>query len=155
MWKQFGATIDMLENAVTACPDSLWNTESRFWYNAYHTIFYLDYYLSTEPEKFFPPLPFTLSEFDPVGILPDRVYTKNELLNYIEHCRRKCYDLITGLTRENADRRFVNEYKNFNILEMMIYNMRHVQHHAGQLNMLLRQNNIDAPRWVSQTQRTY
>ncbi len=34
LWKQFGASIDMLENALTLCPDELWNTEAKFWYNA-------------------------------------------------------------------------------------------------------------------------
>ncbi|HCI80283.1 MAG TPA: DinB family protein, partial [Ktedonobacter sp.] len=24
LWQQFGATIDMLENALLACPDTLW-----------------------------------------------------------------------------------------------------------------------------------
>ncbi len=46
LWKQFGAAIDMLENALVACPNELWNTTSEFWYIAYHTLFYLDYYLT-------------------------------------------------------------------------------------------------------------
>jgi uncharacterized damage-inducible protein DinB len=33
--------------------------------------------------------------------------------------------------------------------ELLLYNMRHVQHHAAQLNMLLRQTTNSAPRWVS------
>ncbi len=82
LWQQFGATIDMLENALVACPNELWNTESKFWYR-YHTLFYLDYYLSDTPERFLPPPPFTLSEFDPDGVLPDRIYDKAELLTYL------------------------------------------------------------------------
>jgi uncharacterized damage-inducible protein DinB len=34
--------------------------------------------------------------------------------------------------------------------ELLLYNMRHVQHHAAQLNMLLRRRTNSAPpRWVS------
>src|SRR6476646_2144254 len=77
LWKQFGASIDMLENALRLCPDELWDTENKFWYNAYHCLVYLDYYLTVEPGNFLPPPPFTLSEFDPSGAMPDRVYTKN------------------------------------------------------------------------------
>ena len=33
--------------------------------------------------------------------------------------------------------------------ELLLYNMRHVQHHAAQLNMLLRQATDSAPDWVS------
>jgi hypothetical protein len=35
IWQQFGAAVDMLENAVLACPDNLWVDRSQrpeFWY---------------------------------------------------------------------------------------------------------------------------
>ncbi len=151
LWQQFGATIDMLENALVACPNELWNTKSKFWYTGYHTLFYLDYYLSDTPESFLPPAPFTLSEFDPAGVPPDRIYSKAELLAYLEFGRQKCHDLIAGLTAAGAEKRFVNEYKNYSVLEILLYNMRHVQHHAAQLNLLLRQGMVDVPNWVSRT----
>ncbi len=151
LWKQFGASIDMLENAIMDCPNELWDTNSKFWYNAYHSLFYLDYYLAVEPEKFSPPPPFTLSEFDPTGIMPDRVYSKDELLAYLQLSRNKCHDLIAQLTTESAEKRWANEYRNYSTFEILLYNMRHVQHHAAQLNLLLRQGINKAPRWVSQT----
>ncbi len=151
LWKQFGASIDMLENALTLCPDALWNTEAKFWYNAYHCLFWLDYYLSLEPGEFSPPPPFTLSEFDPSGAMPDRVYNKEELLSYLQAGREKCHNLISGLTDEIANKRWVNKRRNYSVIEILLYNMRHVQHHTAQLNLLLRQGINDAPKWVSQT----
>ncbi len=151
LWKQFGASIDMLENALTLCPDELWNTKAKFWYNAYHCLFWLDYYLSLEPGEFSPPPPFTLSEFDPSGAMPDRVYNKEELLSYLQAGREKCHNLISGLTDEIANKRWVNKRRNYSVIEILLYNMRHVQHHAAQLNLLLRQGINDAPKWVSQT----
>ena len=141
----------MLGNAIQECPDELWDTPTQYWYKAYHTLFYLDYYLTPEPLKFLPPEPFTLSEMDPSGILPERVYSKDELLTYLAFCKSKCHDLIAGLTEEGAAQRWVNEYRNYSIFEILIYNMRHVQHHAAQLNLLMRQGADKAPRWVSQT----
>ncbi len=32
LWRQFSAAIDMLENALVACPDALW--EERLWGNS-------------------------------------------------------------------------------------------------------------------------
>lgn len=32
IWKQFVASIDMLENAIAICPDELWDTGKNFWY---------------------------------------------------------------------------------------------------------------------------
>lgn len=154
LWNQFGATIDMLEGTILVCPESFWD-KHNYWYSVYHTLFYLDYYLSTDPDSFYPPKPFTLSEFDPKGILPERVYTKKELLEYLEFSRKKGFFLIDGLTDEVAKQRFINEYRNYSILEMILYNMRHAQHHVAQLNLLLRQNVDDAAKWVSQTDKRY
>ena len=155
LWKQFGAGIDTLENALMLCPPELWNTEKKFWYNAYHCLFYLDYYLTVEPSQFSPPPPYTLSEFDPSGAMPERVYTKEELLHYLQSSREKCRRLIGALTHELASKRWINEYRNYSMFEMLLYNMRHVQHHAAQLNLLLRQGINDAPRWVSQTKKDF
>ena len=149
LWYQFGAAIAMLENAINACPDHLWNTETQFWYRSYHTLFYLDYYSSTNPSSFAPPAPFTLSEFDSGGKLPERVYSKAELIDYLQFGKQKCYELIHGLTTELAELRFINVAKDYSMLEIIIYNMRHVQHHAAQLNLLLSQGGFKSPSWVS------
>jgi hypothetical protein len=153
LWRQFGASIDMLENAIKHCPPEFWDTEKKFWYNAYHCIFWLDYYLTLQPDMFSPPPPFTLSEFDASGAMPDRTYTNEELLEYLKYSREKCRKLISGLTDEITSSRWVNAHKDYSVLEILLYNMRHVQHHAAQLNLLLRQEIDDAPKWVSITAR--
>jgi len=152
MWGQFGAAIEMLENAMVACPDDLWGDRSRrpeFWYVVYHTLFFLDFYMSDSSEGFVPPAPFTLDELDPAGILPDRVYAKDELRAYLEHGRGKCRARIAGLTGEEAHQpcRFMD--RTLTVAEFMLYNLRHLQHHAAQLNLMLRQTIDSAPRWVS------
>jgi len=160
IWRQFGAAIDMLENAVRACPDELWRDRSRrpeYWYIVFHTLFWLDLYLSESAEGFTPPAPFTLDELDPAGLLPERVYSKDELLAYLEHCRRKCRLTLASLTDQSAARRFRGFEQNsafwgdVPIGELLLYNLRHVQHHAAQLNLILRQSVDDAPRWVGRT----
>jgi uncharacterized damage-inducible protein DinB len=35
------------------------------------------------------------------------------------------------------------------VAELLLYNLRHVQHHAAQLNLMLRQTTGAAPRWVA------
>ncbi len=151
IWDQFGGSIDMLENAIVDCTDELWIADNKYWYIAYHTLFFLDYYLSDESDNFHPPSPFTLSEMDPEGIMPERAYTKEELVIYLRFCRKKCHDLIYGLSPENSERRFINSYRNYNVVEILLYNMRHVQHHTGQLILLLRQHLGQGSKWVSQS----
>ena len=84
--------------------------------------------------------------------MPERTYTKTEILTYLEFCREKCRNLIGGMTPEIAKSYWTNESKtrSFNVVEILLYNMRHVQHHSAQLNLILRQEINDAPKWVSQ-----
>lgn len=150
--EQFGAAIDMLGNAMLACPEALWSERSRqpeFWYLAYRTLFWLDLCLFDSIEGFAPPAPFTLDELDPVGVLPERPYTKAELLAYLEHGRRKCKRTIDALTDEKARQRSGFQWTDFSVLELLMYNMRHVQHGAAPLNPLLRQTIDTAPRWIA------
>ena len=152
VWDQFGAAIDMLENAVRACPDDLWSDRSRqpeYWYLVYHTLFWLDLYLSGSVEGFVPPAPFTLEELDPAGVLPERPYTKKELQAYLEDLRKKCRAAIDALTDESERERHRFGWGEVSYSELLLYNMRHVQHHAAQLNLILRQQIDSAPGWVA------
>jgi hypothetical protein len=136
LWQQFGAAIQMLENAIVACPIEVWTTDQKefdFWYNAYHTIFWLDFYLSDSRDSFIPTEPYGVTEFDPSGLLPERVFTPTELLAYLELTREKCRQRIANL---EPMRMFKVGSRDFNHLELLLYNLRHVQHHVGQLNQL-------------------
>lgn len=164
LWSQFRAAIDMLENALNACPEDLWSDPSRkpewnpngvvgFWHVAYHALFFLDLYLSGTADGFHPPAPFTLDEGDPAGVLPDRPYTKGELQSYLAHCRIKCRVTIESLSEAEAARVCTFPWGSMTFAELLLDNMRHVQHHAAQLNLLLRQNTGSAPGWVKGTNR--
>jgi hypothetical protein len=152
LWQQFGASIDMLGNAIDACPDELWSDRSQqpeYWYLVFHTLFWLDFYLSESREAFAPQPPFGLEEMDPAGVLPERVYTKDELKTFLEHGRRKCRAYIDNLEDETAGQRCKAGSPDMSVVELLLYNMRHVQHHAAQLNLILRQKIDSAPGWVS------
>ncbi len=156
IWQQFGAAIDMLENAITACPDRVWGERidhKQFWYIAFHTLFFLDLYLSDSDKTFAPPPPFTLDEMDERGLLPDRIYTRQELLDYLRHGRDKCRRTIGDLTDDRANSRCGIEWLDISMLGLLFYNMRHVQHHTGQLNLLISREMGSAPRWVRKTER--
>ena len=152
IWQQFGAAIDMLENAIRACPDDLWADSSgrhQFWYIAYHTLFFLEFYLSGREEGFVPLAPFTLSELDPSGLMPKRTYSKEELLTYLEYGRKKCRQTIESMTDEMANEQCGFNKPGITVAGLHLSNMRHVQHHAAQLNLILRQKIDSAPLWVS------
>ncbi len=162
IWQQFGAAIDMLDNALRACPDDLWHeplweTEAErpeyahYWYLVYHTLFWLDFYLSGGVESFTPPAPFTRDELDPAGLLPERPFSKDELQAYLEHCRKKCRATIEALTDETAQRPCRFGWGEVTFGGLLLYNMRHVQEHAAQLSLIIGQKAGPAlaPDWVT------
>jgi hypothetical protein len=161
IWQQFGAAIDMLDNALRACPDELWHarlwddpSEQQFflpeyWYIVYHTLFWLDLYLTGAEEGFAPPAPFMLVEQNEDGPLPERPYTKDELQAYLDYGRNKCQATIEALTDEAAQRRCRFGWGEVSFAELLLYNMRHVQEHASQLSLMLGQKGVSAPGWVT------
>jgi hypothetical protein len=158
LWRQFGAAIDMLENALVACPAALWTQRlwptppppqfpppfAEFWYVAYHALVWLDLYLSGIPEEeFTPPAPFAQGELDSAGALPERPYTKEELRAYLASTRQKCHATLVALTDEQARRPVEYPWSRgqpISFLELLLYNMRHVQEHAAQLSLFLGQH---------------
>jgi hypothetical protein len=158
LWRQFGAAIDMLDDAMRDCPDELWTAEvwddpsmpgfSAFWYLASHALFWLDYYLSGSDESFTPLAPFGLEELDPAGVLPPRTFTRTELVDYAAHARRKCRATIMAVTDEQAERPCRVGGGQLPFGELLLYNMRHVQEHAAQLNVFLGQRTGSAAGWV-------
>ncbi len=158
IWHQFGATIDTLDEVVRACPDDLWHARlwdnpserpeySQIWYRVYHTLFWLDLYLFGAEEGFQPPAPFALIEMEEDD-LPDRAYTKDELLAYLQHGRRRCKATIDALTDETARRIHRFPWGEVTFVELLLYNMRHVQDHASQLSLLLGQKGVPVRDWV-------
>ena len=168
LWKQFGAAIDMFENAIAKAPEQLWTynystgkdtlnakhideVRSSYWYIAFHTLFFTDYYLDMDPDKFKMPAPFKIKEEDIDEVMPEKIYTKEELLAYVSHCRNKLHNLLKDMDEAKAAHRWKNPWKDYSMIEITMYNMRHVMHHTGQLNMMLGKTSHDLPVWVSQT----
>jgi hypothetical protein len=168
LWRQFGAAIDMLENALLACPASLWRERlwsdppplelppqfAEFWYVTFHALVWLDLYLSGLPEEeFAPPAPFAQGVLDSQEALPERPYTREELHAYLVSTRQKCHTQLLALTDAQA-RRIVeypwSEGQPISYLELQLYKLRHVQEHAAQLSMFLGQHAIpdEALDWV-------
>jgi hypothetical protein len=152
LWRQFAKSIDSLGAALRSCPDTLWESQlwedepgqwvapgfGAFWYLGYHTLFWLDLYLTGAEEGFLPPAPFDLVEMQEGEVLP-RVYTRSELLGYWELCRRRTEAAILGLTPAEAQRLCAFPWGEVAYGELLLYTLRHVDEHAAQLHLFLGQ----------------
>ena len=152
LWRQYVPAIDMLESALRNCPDELWEKSlweddpdqwvaagfGSFWYLGYHTLFWLDLYLTGAEEGFAPPPPFDLVEMEADEVLP-RTYSRLELLVYLEICRQRYKETISGLSSEQASRLCSFPWGELPYGELLLYTLRHVVEHAAQLHMFIGQ----------------
>jgi len=150
---QVGAALDMLGAAIDACPDTAWADREHppaFGDLAFHVLFWFDLYLADDPARYAPPAPFGLEERDPAGVLPPRVYSKAELTAYLAHGRAGLRTRLEVLRREPAAaaRTVSSGHLELPMLELLLYNLRHLHHHVGQLQAQLRRAGVEPPRWV-------
>jgi hypothetical protein len=158
--RQFAAAIQQQRLALEACPEELWDdrTEgSPFWHLAYHALFFTDLYLSKD-DKTFEPRPFHTDKAhflpgdyqDFAGIVgtPDEPFTRDQLLAYADHCLAKCEETFAALTDERALERCGFWWYELNVGEFLLNNLRHAQHHAGQLALLLRRKAEVGVEWL-------
>jgi hypothetical protein len=152
LWAQFGASLDAIERALDACPDELWGNEVHeraVWYLAFHTLFWCDLYLYGSAEGFAPPPPFGLEELDPAGTLPPRVYRRDEIRGYLRHVRARAHPRIRDLDERSAAATCTFRWGTITYLELLLYVLRHTQHHVGQLALLLRERADIGTPWVA------
>lgn len=108
---------------------------------------YRDLYLS-EDEQAFEPRPYhkdhyqylpggLYGEYGGVVTTPDQSFRKNQLLEYADHCIEKSRSVFAELNQERARMRCGFWWYELNVGEFLVYNLRHTQHHAAQLALLL------------------
>lgn len=158
---QFGATLDMLQAVIEKCPDDLWDDEGDggppVWRVAYHTLFYVDFYLANgkeafEPAEFHEEWAHLFEEkvpFPPFEVtVPTTVYTKAQLLDYLGEIRGRLANVLKGMNEAWAARPSAFEWIPGTNVDLLLYNLRHAQHHVGQLSLLLRRRRGIRVEWA-------
>ncbi len=148
--QQFGAAIDSLQGAIEACPDGLWTDGEQWkqpWYIAFHALFWLDLYLSESALDYDPPPPFTKGELEP-DQFPERPYSKAELVQWLKVSRAALQRRVASIGSDPEARRPCKlHWGTMQAAELLLYNLRHVQHHVAQLNLLIRQAAAEPAPW--------
>lgn len=156
--EQYGAAIDMLFNAIKACPDELWNQTSKeppFWMVSHHTLFFLDFYLEGTKKgrkSFLPRFPDIDRKITIVDHKDgDKPPTKKQILGYLEDIKIKSKKRLDNITEEEMGSPSIFKWHGTNILSSLLYNLRHIMLHVGTLNNRLHRAGIsqDLIEWVT------
>jgi hypothetical protein len=153
MASNFEEALRLMEAALTDCPDDLWETDlwpdeaptsptrhgglhgSAPWFLAYHALLTLDYDLTAEFEPWEPPQPFDENTY----AFPNRMFTKAELLGYVDYCRGRVRRTLDALTEDAAARPLPGAHRYHGMLYGVIVGSvpLHVLEHAAQIRQFL------------------
>lgn len=153
---QLRAALAMLRSTIEACPEELWNRESdhnRFWALAYHTLYFAHLYLSSSEDAFVPwerkvkgKAGFGRTDLgDWTELTPADTYAKADVLAYCDHVDGLVHSLVAS-TPFDAPSGF--SWLPSTRGEAHLDNLRHIQHHAGQLAERLRQAADAGTQWI-------
>jgi uncharacterized damage-inducible protein DinB len=149
--RHFEPTLEMLRQTVRACPDELWDARddgSPFWQYAYHALVGVDFWLSDSPQAFAFPAFHTREALIESGETPAEALSREQIEDYLEQVVAKSQALLDRLTPEALlqETEFVGQQ--WTTADRILVQIRHVQHHAGQLNAALKRKVGGAPGWV-------
>lgn len=152
--EQYGAALRMLEDTIVNCNDTLWldpNNKPVISQVVYHTLYFVDIYLSknkSEWESFRGKLGED-GDADTFIHEPEKVFTKQELQEYVKEIRIKAFTLFTGLTMSELNGIPIFEWHGSTFLSSLLYNLRHIMHHVGSLHVRLNDSSKEPLKWFS------
>lgn len=154
---QYEAALCTIHHCVDRCPDSLWQkpvVNNPFSQSVFHALFFADLYLGNNMEEQ-PQQAFHkahTAQFGAYEQLEDRepveTYEKDFIRAYLEHCRSKAKSIVAAETREQLTTRAGFPWLDVPRAEVHLYNIRHLQHHAAQLILVLRKEAECNMGWV-------
>lgn len=151
---QYQKALLMLIDCIRQCPQELWNDtayDNCFWRIAYHTLYFTDLYLSDHPDAHIP-WEKHISGYNFLGkinyienrpLTITTVYTQHDLMIYAEN-------LISSLPariKEDWSTQSGFDWLPMSLAGLYFYNLRHLQHHIGQLTERLKTSNAIVITW--------
>jgi hypothetical protein len=157
---QYRAGLAMVRDAVMRCPNAVWEQDahdSAFWQIAYHTLYFTHLYLQPRVDDFVPHPGHQADVQHDDGLAgpPDPAserpllptpYGKEHVLAYVDQLIANVADALEAIDLTAADSGF--PWYPVSKLEHQIINVRHLQHHAGQLTARVRDSGSGPVRWV-------
>ena len=145
----------MLETLVEVCPDEIWQGvygEVPFWYQVYHTAYFVDYWLREgragggfPSARFDPRIP---PEFEWV-LEADVLLSRETMRVYLRLIRQKLNRIFASLTDCDLSRPAFELEPEVTLLDAIFSQARHIMYNVGYCNGILRAHDLAESDWFA------
>ncbi|MGD0036234.1 MAG: DinB family protein [Bacteroidota bacterium] len=156
--RQLGATFKMLEYTIDKANETTWTARINnmpFWQICYHVLWFTDFYFHAN-QATFQPQSFDMEGIHNYWIKPDSQMIENQkhpisksnMKAYCKYVRQRANQFIQNINVTYFTTPSPFEWHGFPKIDLVDYNLRNLQHHIGQLDIVLRrEQNIGNP-WI-------
>jgi DinB family protein len=155
---QYGASLCTLDACLERCPDTAWQDKvGRYPFSqvVFHALFFADLYLG-EDEEAFRREPFHRDHESFFGDYeqleyrePMSTYEKSDIRAYMTYCKQRVREVVAAETEASFSAQTKFFGRTFTRAEQHVYNVRHIQHHAAQLILVLRKHHDVDVAWFA------
>ncbi len=146
--RQIEPSFAMLAKIIDTCPKSIWaqrNIDPPMWQQVFHVLYGMDYWFSKSKKDFSPP------KFEPevnpvLGETSPDFLEQHDTLEYLNHVQIKAIEFIENLTADDLIAPS-SIYKKWTNLDVILEQIRHLQHHIGYLNRIILKCRLDPVEW--------
>ena len=147
--RQFNPSFQMLGNLIEACPDALWTSRASgnpFWQQIAHALIGIQFWFRDAEEKFVAP-DFGQGPIADLDVKPVFQLSKHEIWEYMEVVAKRVDAFFKRMS--NATLLKVSSiYDKCTNADIIMMQIRHVQHHVGYCNSLLHSNKVGTIKWL-------
>lgn len=152
---QFFSSYQMLETLVHVCPDEVWTGvfhEVPFWYQVYHTAYFVDYWFRAEGADkpslcmlFDSRIPPEFEHDVPEGVSISRA----DLSEYLRRIRSKLDAIFASMNDASLARPVFDGAEEYTLLDVFLTQARHIMYNVGYCNGILRRLSLEESDWYA------
>lgn len=146
--RQMTPSFVMIKKMIANCPKSIWaqrNISPPVWQQIYHVLYGLDYWFSVSKKDFVAPQ-FGEEVNSVLGEESKGIIDQEEMIGYLDYVQNKVFSFISSINDQSI-KQPSQMYKRWTNLDVILEQLRHLQHHLGYLNRVLLKCKISPAEW--------
>ena len=146
--RQLKPSFKMIYKVIDSCPKSIWaqrNIDPPIWQQVYHVLYGTDYWFSKSKESFSPP-DFGNDVSSALGEESIAFIDQKNMLYYLDYVEEKTDTFISSLNGSLISSPSPL-YPKWTNLDVVMEQVRHLQHHMGYLNRVFLKCKIKPVEW--------